>query len=165
MDRCFCSIALVAAGACFSASSAATTTPPKYPTIEEEVCSAGHIFIGTAARLSIIPAPEGFKCDSLQLNRNVAVCSATVIAMDIRVERVVAPRTWVDPGTVVLLLPTGYSLHGTRAIYEGQRHMFKTAPRSDSANNFHSPAYWGISFAAQDEGQVEQAVSKCGPRY
>lgn len=164
MNRYFGSLALLIGSVFSSLPSTATTVPPRIPTFEEEVCSANYVFIGKAESLRIIPAPEGFNCTSRKLDPSVSVCSATAIALDMRIERVLAPRIWAHPETVVLLLPAGYSIHGTRATYEGQRHIFKTGLKDGASDNFHVPASWGFSFPLDLEERVEHAITTCGPR-
>ncbi|MBQ0933277.1 hypothetical protein [Ideonella alba] len=131
-------------------------------TFDEEVCSARHVFLGTATNLRLVNASQVRMCQGEPATHGGAWTSCVGADVDLTVLEVLFPSTWErGPGVVDGFGGGLFSTDSRKADLEEQTCIFHVLPDSVGGSTLVTSAPWVIGKSPRDKEQVTAALTRC----
>jgi len=138
----------------------ANTPPPM--TFEEEICTATHVFVGTAKSVRFVNASHVKMCRDEPATYGGALTSCGSAEVDVTVTEVLFPSTWKHEQRVVYRFGGGlFSTESLKADLEGQTYIFHAIPDPDGGNTFVTSAPWVLGKSPKEKKRVNSVLAKC----
>jgi len=146
----------------FCAATRANTPPPQLP-IEEQICTATHVFIGTASNVRFVNTSRVPMCANEPPIANGGLTFCGSAEVDIAVSEVLFPSDWAPKGNVVYRFGGGlFSTVGLQQDLEGQAYLFHAKLDPTGGGNIFVPsAPWVLGKSPKDIDEVKRLLINC----
>ncbi len=141
------------------------STPPPPMSVEEQICTATHVFIGTAKDVRFVNASSVAMCRGEPAFSGGALTSCGQVEVDVTVSEVLFPPNWEPKETVIYRFGGGlFSTESLKADLEGQAYLFHVKSVTPDGNSFVTSTPWVLGKSPREKANVDSILSQCRRR-